>query len=41
MGKVVNIDHLEGKAHVEVFDWRKEEKLVDFRQRMHGPVKTE
>jgi WD40 repeat protein len=30
MGKVGNIDHLEGKAHVEVFDWRKQERLAKF-----------
>jgi len=27
MGKVGNIDHLEGKARLEVFDWRKGERL--------------
>ena len=30
MGKVGNIDHLEGKARVEVFDWRKGERTHEF-----------
>ncbi len=30
MGKVGNIDHLEGKARVEVFNWRKQERVVEF-----------
>lgn len=30
MGKVGNIDHLEGKPHVEVFDWRKQERVAKF-----------
>lgn len=30
MGKVGNIDHLEGKARVEVFDWRKKERVSEF-----------
>lgn len=30
MGKVGNIDHLEGKARVEVFDWQKAERTHEF-----------
>ncbi|PHX93357.1 MAG: hypothetical protein CK546_09000 [Pedosphaera sp.] len=30
MGKVGNIDHLEGKAHVELFNWRKAERVAQF-----------
>jgi WD40 repeat protein len=30
MGKVGNIDHLEGKARVEVFDWQKRERTHEF-----------
>jgi WD40 repeat protein len=30
MGKVGNIDHLEGKARVEVFDWSKGERTHEF-----------
>ncbi len=30
MGKVGNIDHLEGKARVEVFDWKKSERTHEF-----------
>ena len=30
MGKVGNIDHLEGKARVEVFNWRKAERVAQF-----------
>jgi len=30
MGTVGNIDHLEGKARVEVFDWRKAERTHEF-----------
>lgn len=30
MGKVGNIDHLEGKARVEVFDWQKGERTNEF-----------
>jgi len=30
MGKVGNIDHLEGKARVEVFDWQKGERAHEF-----------
>jgi WD40 repeat protein len=30
MGKVGNIDHLEGKARVEVFDWRKGTRTHEF-----------
>jgi WD40 repeat protein len=30
MGKVGNIDHLEGKARVEVFDWRKGQRTHEF-----------
>ncbi len=30
MGKVGNIDHLEGKARVEVFDWRKGRRTHEF-----------
>jgi WD40 repeat protein len=30
MGKVGNIDHLEGKARVEVFDWQKKERTHEF-----------
>jgi WD40 repeat protein len=30
MGKVGNIDHLEGKARVEVFDWAKGERTHEF-----------
>lgn len=30
MGKVGNIDHLEGKARVEVFDWQKSERTHEF-----------
>ncbi len=30
MGKVGNIDHLEGKARVEVFDWKKGERTWEF-----------
>ena len=29
-GKIGNIDHLEGKARVEVFDWRKAERTHEF-----------
>lgn len=29
MGKVGNIDHLEGKARIEAFDWQKGEKLFE------------
>ncbi len=29
MGKVGNIDHLEGKARIEVFDWRKGERTIE------------
>src|SRR6516225_380350 len=29
MGKVGNIDHLEGKARVEIFDWKKGERTHD------------
>jgi WD40 repeat protein len=30
IGKINNIDHLEGKARVEVFDWRKGERTHEF-----------
>lgn len=30
MGKVGNIDHLEGKARVEIFDWQKGERTHEF-----------
>lgn len=30
MGKVGNIDHLEGKARLEVFDWQKGERTQEF-----------
>jgi hypothetical protein len=30
MGQVGNIDHLEGKSRVEVFDWRHQERLYEF-----------
>lgn len=30
MGKVGNIDHLEGKARVEVFDWQKAQRTHEF-----------
>jgi WD40 repeat protein len=30
MGKVGNIDHLEGKARVEVFNWQKQENVAKF-----------
>src|SRR5262245_54615615 len=30
MGKVGNIDHLEGKTRVEVFDWRKGQRRNEF-----------
>ncbi len=30
MGKVGNIDHLEGKARVEVFDWKSGKQTVEF-----------
>ena len=30
MGKVGNIDHLEGKARVEVFDWKKAQRTHEF-----------
>ena len=30
IGKIGNIDHLEGPARVEVFDWRKGERTVEF-----------
>jgi WD40 repeat protein len=30
MGKVGNIDHLEGKARVEVFDWQKGQQTHEF-----------
>jgi len=30
MGKVGNIDHLEGKARVEVFDWKSSKQIVEF-----------
>ncbi len=30
IGKVSNIDHLDGKARVEVFDWRKGERTHEF-----------
>jgi WD40 repeat protein len=30
IGKIGNIDHLDGKARVEVFDWRKGERVHEF-----------
>ena len=30
MGKVGNIDHLEGKARVEVFDWKASKQTAEF-----------
>ena len=30
MGKVGNIDHLEGKARVEVFDWKAGKQAAEF-----------
>ena len=30
MGKVGNIDHLEGKSHVEIFDWEKKERTHEY-----------
>src|SRR5262249_33680122 len=30
IGKIGNIDHLEGKARLEVFDWQKAERVVEF-----------
>jgi WD40 repeat protein len=30
MGKVNNIDHLEGKARVEVFDWKASKQTAEF-----------
>ena len=30
MGKVGNIDHLEGKARVEVFDWQSGKRMLEF-----------
>ena len=30
IGKIGNIDHLEGKARVEVFDWQKGERTHEF-----------
>lgn len=30
IGKIGNIDHLEGKARVEIFDWRKGERTHEF-----------
>jgi WD40 repeat protein len=29
-GKIFNIDHLDGKARVEVFDWKKGERIYEF-----------
>jgi WD40 repeat protein len=29
-GKIGNIDHLEAKFRVEIFDWRKKERLVEY-----------
>src|SRR5262249_58338688 len=31
MGKVGNIDHLEGKTRVEVFDWQKAKQTYEFK----------
>ena len=37
-GKIANIDHLDGKARVEVFDWQKGERTHRVRQRqVQGP----
>ena len=33
MGKVGNIDHLEGKARIEVFDWQKGERTIELHER--------
>jgi WD40 repeat protein len=30
IGKIANIDHLDGKARVEIFDWRKGERTHEF-----------
>jgi hypothetical protein len=30
IGKIGNVDHLEGKARVEVFDWKAGKSLVEF-----------
>jgi WD40 repeat protein len=38
MGKVGNIDHLEGKSHVEVFDWQKNERTHEFSLEPKGLV---
>jgi WD40 repeat protein len=39
MGKVGNIDHLEGKARVEVFDWKKRERTHEFQSdRFNGLI---
>ena len=38
IGKIGNIDHLDGKARVEVFDWRKGERTHEFAERqIQGP----
>ncbi len=39
MGKVGNIDHLEGRARIEVFDWRKAERTIELQSdRFNGLV---
>ena len=38
IGKIGNIDHLEGQARVEVFDWRKGERLQTFSDLPKGIV---
>ncbi len=30
IGKIGNIDHLDGKARIEIFDWNKGEKTIEF-----------
>ena len=36
IGKIGNIDHLDGKPRVEVFDWRKGERLGEFQGEGRG-----
>ena len=35
MGKVGNIDHLEGKARIEVFDWQAKNRLIEHESDTH------
>ena len=36
IGKIGNIDHLEGKARVEVFDWKAGKQIAEFLERQAG-----